>query len=29
MKDMGTVVKEAKAKFGNTVDGKRLSDFVK
>ena len=29
MKDMGAVMKEAKAKFGNTVDGKRLSDFVK
>lgn len=29
MKDMGIVMKEAKAKFGNTVDGKRLSNFVK
>ena len=29
MKDMGAVMKEAKAKFGNTVDGKGLSDFVK
>lgn len=29
MKDMGAVMKEAKIKFGNTVDGKRLSDFVK
>lgn len=29
MKDMGIVMKEAKTQLGNTVDGKRLSDFVK
>lgn len=29
MKDMGIVMKEAKMQLGNTVDGKRLSDFVK
>lgn len=29
IKDMGIVMKEAKAQLGNTVDGKRLSDFVK